>query len=728
MKPMKPLPLLCACLSGIFASQSLAALADDQVLARVEIASFYPSLALPVHALLQDSDGHDYALVFATEAELARTGRPWRALARGVAPEECLLATPMRAGAREDAARAYEVLYDDGFRWVLRADGDRAEELADLGFELLRLTREPIQWPVATKPFLSKGGSSQKSAPDPRVAAMIATIQATNLYAMVARLSGAEPVLAGGKPQVIATRNTASGLPLTNALETAFARFEALGLQPAYHPWRASPYTNCNLSATLPGGARSNELVLITAHLDNRPYATIAPGADDNASGCAAVLTAAGVLSQYSFERTLRFVLFTGEEQGKIGSQYYVIAARNRNDNIVAVLNLDMIAWDYVAPSTFQLHTRVTTNPGYSNDLAIAEAFTNAVHTYGLTRLTPVIKPDSISNSDHLSFWNYGFAAVDATEDYNSDMNWYYHTTGDTVARFNMPYFTDAVRAAVAALADLAGLTDRASSVVLEVANSDWSVTSGIGGSVLITRHLPGGDELGPEVLDLALTNASPNPNPRWLKVETVPYGIELAVDSRPALSESVFTAGLAAAADEGLTVTCSNRLRFDFLSPPAPERVYLARVQVSEAFTPDQAPFLCITNLRDVVAQGGYVRLPGVTNAAAGTQYGTCEIAPRFLDTTAAACPLAVVSVTGSNLVLATRAQAGTRTRDDIEFATQLPATNWSALASFEFNAAPDQTAFETGWQPVEWPVELASLPPAAQHFFRLRRTWLAY
>ncbi len=264
--------------------------------------------------------------------------------------------------------------------------------------------------------------------------------------------------------------------------------------------------------------------------------------------------------------------------------------------------------------------------------------------------------------------------------------------------------------------------------MVLEVANSDWSVTSGIGGSVLVTRHLPGADELGPEALDFALTNAGPNPNPRWLKVATVPYGIELAVDSRPALSESVFTAGLVAAADEGLIVTCSNRLRFDFLSPPAPDRVYLARVQVSEAFTPDHAPFLCITNLRDVVARGGYVRLPGVTNAGPGVQYGTCEIAPRFLDTTPTACPLAVASVTGSNLVFATRAQAGTRIRDDIEFTTQLAATNWSALGSFELTTGLDQTSFETGWQPVEWAVDLSVLPPSPHYFFRLKRTWLAY
>jgi hypothetical protein len=667
MKPMKLLPILCLCLLNISASQPLASPIDYRVLARVEIASFHPPFALPVHALLQDSDGHDYALVFAAEAELDQAGEPWRPLAGDVAPEQCFLATEMRAGARESAAGAYKILYDDGFRWVLRASAEQAEQLGELGFELQRLTHEPIEWPVATTPLSGKGKSPQNAAPNLVVAAMIATIQPTNLYTMVARLSGAEPVLTGGKPELINTRHTTSGLPLSNALATAFARFEALGLQPAYHRWSNSSYTNRNLWATLPGAARSNELVLITAHLDDMPSGGTAPGADDNASGCAAVLTAASVLSQYGFERTIRFVLFTGEEQGKMGSAAYALAARLANQNIVAVLNLDMIAWDYVAPATFQLHTRVTTNPGYSNDLAIAAAFTNAVYNYGLTNLTPVIKPDSISNSDHLSFWNYGFAAIDATEDYTSDMNWYYHKVGDTVTRFNMPYFTDAVRAAVATLADLALLTGHQSSVVLEVANSDWSTTSGIGGSVLIARHLPGANELGLEALDLALTNTPPN-------------------------------------------------------------RIYLARVQVSAEFTLGHTPFLCITNLRDVVACGGYVRLPGVTNAAPGVQYGTCEIAPRFLDATATACPLRVASVTSSNLVFATRAQAGTHIRDDIEFTAQLPATNWSVLASFELTAAPDQTFFETGWQAVEWPVDLSTLPPSAQHIFRLKRTWLAY
>jgi Zn-dependent M28 family amino/carboxypeptidase len=42
------------------------------------------------------------------------------------------------------------------------------------------------------------------------------------------------------------------------------------------------------------------------------------PGADDNASGCAALLQAAEILADKDFAFTIRFVFFTGEEQGKV--------------------------------------------------------------------------------------------------------------------------------------------------------------------------------------------------------------------------------------------------------------------------------------------------------------------------------------------------------------------------------------------------------------------------
>ena len=48
-------------------------------------------------------------------------------------------------------------------------------------------------------------------------------------------------------------------------------------------------------------------------------------------------------MSQYTFNHTIRFVAFSGEEQGLIGSRHYAEDAYNNNESIVAVLNADMI-------------------------------------------------------------------------------------------------------------------------------------------------------------------------------------------------------------------------------------------------------------------------------------------------------------------------------------------------------------------------------------------------
>ena len=58
-----------------------------------------------------------------------------------------------------------------------------------------------------------------------------------------------------------------------------------------------------------------------------------APGACDDASGTAAVLELARVMSQYEFDKTLMFVSFAGEEQGLIGSSLQATKARNENNN-----------------------------------------------------------------------------------------------------------------------------------------------------------------------------------------------------------------------------------------------------------------------------------------------------------------------------------------------------------------------------------------------------------
>ena len=710
-------------------SQTLSKSDEAMVLARVELAGPVESFPLPAHAFLQDSAGKDYLLVIGTGTQLRQTGWPWRVLDQNAVAEQFVIATEFRAGAREAAAGRFMPLLDDGIRWVLRATPEVAGELAERGFGLQRLTPEPMILSRPIRPAIrNRELQGQSSMPDPLVSEMVNRVVTTNLYWLVRRLTGEEPEVVGGESRIFTTRNTTSGLPVHKALERVLERLSALGLDVQYTNWSASGYVNSNVVATLAGGALSNELVLVVAHLDDMPYGDRAPGADDNCSGSAAVLTAAGILSQYTFDRSIRFVLFTGEEQGLLGSSRYAAAAKAAGDNIVAVLNLDMIAWNGSASNTLQLHTR-TSGAGYTNDLAIASVFTNAVIAYGLTNhLAPVIKARGLTASDHYYFWYNGYAAILAIEEYGTtNFNPYYHSTNDTLARFNLPYFTASVQAAIATVAHLAGPASRVPSADgLELVSSDWTPGSGIGAGVLLARHLPGATETGSDPWDLALTNAPANPDTNWLKLTTAPYDVALVTDSRPTNSETLFTANLTVMAPSGAVVSCSNRLRFDFAAPPAPDRLYTARVQVNGQFT-QPTNFLCVTNLRNVVTPGGYLNLPGLSNAPAGSIYGTCEIAARLVDTNRASCHLRLLSIAGSTLELGTDAQIGGWIIDEFETCTNLAGNNWTWMASYTNDVMPDAASFDTGWKQLTRTMDLSSLPAASQHYFRFKRTWPA-
>ncbi|HNT75592.1 MAG TPA: M20/M25/M40 family metallo-hydrolase [Anaerolineae bacterium] len=433
------------------------------VLARVDLDGPPQSLGLPVYAHLQDAAGQSYALVIAPAPRLAQSDHAYQTLDTqpsapstqhsALSPQSyLLLLLPRRPAARAAAARLVPILHDDGRQLLVRATPAQAEQLAALGCDLAWLPDAPLVLDTPTAPLRAA------FTPDPLVADMMAQIQQSDLYSYTAQLTGVWPTTVGGDPYTITTRHTASGVPVQKATAWAYEHLQALGLAVSYHDWTYGAYSNRNIIAELPGAETPDGIVLITAHIDNLPASGSAPGADDNASGSIGVLTAAQLMSQHTFSRTVRFVLFTGEEQGMYGSKRYADLVSAAGDDIVAVYNMDMIAWDNVGGPTLRLHIRAAANPGYPGDLAIAGVFTNVVEAYGLdAALTPIIDPDGLLFSDHSFFWNKGYPAILAIEDDNDDFNDYYHTAGDRLSTLNMAYYTAYVKASVGTAAHLAG-------------------------------------------------------------------------------------------------------------------------------------------------------------------------------------------------------------------------------------------------------------------------------
>ena len=482
---------------------------------------------------------------------------------------------------------------------------------------------------------------------------------------------------------------------------------------------------------TLPGTTRSNEIVLIVAHLDNMPSGPIAPGADDNGSGVAGVLLSAEIFRQFQFERTLQFLLVSGEEQGLLGSDAYAATALAASNNIVAVLTLDMIAWDNNQDGHLDLYTRSTNNPGYSSDFVIASTFTNVVAHYPLVPpLVPQIFADSsVWYSDHSSFWNNGYAAILAIEDNIQDFNPFYHSTNDTLQHFNMPYFASFVRAALGTVAHLAQPVTRAPLDIVEVASTAAEPGNGIGAGTFYARHEALATEAGADLLDQTWAEAPANTNAAWLKIATQPYGTALRRDARPLASETLFAGTLSAVSTGTPPLTCTNRLRFDFLTPPQADRLYFARIHIPGSYTATANDYHCVTNLRSVVDSGGYLDLPVLVNASNDVPYGTCEIASRFLDTGASNCTLQLAGMAETQVVFSTSVQLGAQIEDQIEVNTNLLQTNgWQHLTAVIYAHSPADDAFESGWTTVMQGVDSASLTNSPSFFFRLKRLWQEY
>jgi hypothetical protein len=290
---------------------------------------------------------------------------------------------------------------------------------------------------------------------DPLVEEMLGQVQTNELVALNGSLSGEWPAWVEAAQYTFNTRATASGTPIQKATQYVYELLQAQGLSPAFHEWEYRGYIGRNVIGTIMGNLHPDQIVLLTAHLDDAPWSGRAPGADDNASGCTALLEAADILREYRFDRTVRFVFFTGEEQGMLGSHEYAADMRALNENIVAVLNLDMIAYDSLGNPDVKLHFQTVGNDQYTAELQIAQTFTNMVNTYNLN-LTPIISPDSHGASDHASFWGQNYPAILVIEDDEDDFNRYYHSANDRVAQFNLPYFTNIVKAAVGSAASLA--------------------------------------------------------------------------------------------------------------------------------------------------------------------------------------------------------------------------------------------------------------------------------
>lgn len=300
---------------------------------------------------------------------------------------------------------------------------------------LVRIQRVTANWPKSTS-----FSSNRNFDADPFVVGLLADVTGSNITATVQHLEN------------YGTRDayTSTSVEAQNWIKQ---QYENLGLEVVLQDFSMpGGSASDNVIATLTGTKYPDEYIITGAHYDSYSNSSAAPGADDNASGTAGVLEIARILSQYTFDRTIIFCAFSGEEYGLYGSAAYAQAAAQQGMDIHGYFNLDMIG--YLQPGSY-IHTDLIYPPSAQE---LADFYIGVSQVY--LPDFPIEQGMLVGgDSDHTSFNNNGFMGIFPFED-SDNYSPYIHTSNDLIGpsynnEAQAVVFTQASLAAIATMANL---------------------------------------------------------------------------------------------------------------------------------------------------------------------------------------------------------------------------------------------------------------------------------
>ena len=225
-----------------------------------------------------------------------------------------------------------------------------------------------------------------------------------------------------------------------------------------------------NLRITIPGTHVPGQVVLMGAHYDT---VRGSPGADDNASGVAALLELGRRLYVCRPRRTIRLAAFVNEEApffywGKMGSMIYARAARQCNEDIRAMFSLEMLGYYNDEPRSQRyppILGRGRPNRGdfiaFVSNLRSRPLLNSALAAFKASTDFPVEGTAAfswvpgVSWSDHLSFWRCGYPALMITDTAFFRYR-HYHSSQDTPEKLDYARMAAVVEGVAGMLISLA--------------------------------------------------------------------------------------------------------------------------------------------------------------------------------------------------------------------------------------------------------------------------------
>ncbi len=201
-----------------------------------------------------------------------------------------------------------------------------------------------------------------------------------------------------------------------------------------------SPYIGANVYALIEATTESDEYVVLGAHYD---AVSGSPGADDNATGVALVVSVARAIARAEHRgRNLVVVLFDQEEEDLVGSRAFAESLVREGLHVHSVHTADMVGWDADGDRAVELELPTTE--------------LEAIYEEEARCLSIPVYSAEITSSDHQAFRNLGFPAVGISEEWaNDDSTPHHHEPEDTYETIDFRFLASTTRLVTAVITRL---------------------------------------------------------------------------------------------------------------------------------------------------------------------------------------------------------------------------------------------------------------------------------
>ena len=234
-----------------------------------------------------------------------------------------------------------------------------------------------------------------------------------------------------------------------NWIKNKYTAFGYTNISIQEHPWTSSSYSSKNLIVTKTGTLYPNKFVIVCGHFDS----INGPGTNDNGSGTSIILELARILKDIPTDYSIKFIHFSGEEQGLLGSSRYVSEIVNGTSpkmDIKVVVNLDQVGGLATRANTKIYCDKDMSNPAGNNAAA-------ALAVQELANCTTLYSPlgvdfDRAESTDYVPFQQNGEVITGFWEYEGGYNNPFVHTANDLYINMDPVYVYNVGKAAVGAI------------------------------------------------------------------------------------------------------------------------------------------------------------------------------------------------------------------------------------------------------------------------------------